>query len=387
MGTNREAHLKILINAFSARLGGGQTYLTNLLEFLRQDDCFEVFVLAPDSLKVPERRNIHRIHVRWPVKNPMMRAIWEKVCLARLARRLEADVLFYPGGVLGSRVPPGCKSVMTFQNMIPFDRVQRRKYPLGYMRVRNWLLKQAMLHSMLEADRVICISEFGRQVIENNKAGLRQKTIVIPHGIGSCFRTNQAPRPQWLFADDYLLYVSILDVYKAQLEVLRAYALLKQRRFTREKLVLAGPERPRYAQKVRNEIGRLGLENDVLLAGPVPHDQLPALYQNALINIFASECENCPNIMLEALAAGRPLLASNRPPMPEFGGDATIYFDPSDPEDLAEKLFAVIDDPPRLAELSAKTKERSRLYDWDRTARTTWAAIGALVSADPRDSI
>ena len=58
MGTNRDAHLKILINAFSARLGGGQTYLINLLEFLRQDESVEVFVLAPDSLEMPERRNI-----------------------------------------------------------------------------------------------------------------------------------------------------------------------------------------------------------------------------------------------------------------------------------------------------------------------------------------
>jgi glycosyltransferase involved in cell wall biosynthesis len=174
-------------------------------------------------------------------------------------------------------------------------------------------------------------------------------------------------------------------VYKAQVEVLRAYALLKRWRPKREKLILAGPERPRYAQKVRDEIDRLALRNDVLLAGPVPHDQLPPLYQNALINIFASECENCPNIMLEALASGRPLLASNRPPMPEFGGDAAIYFDPAAPDELARRLFSIIDDPVRLAELSAKAKERAQLYDWERTAHATWTVISELVSAHALD--
>jgi glycosyltransferase involved in cell wall biosynthesis len=387
MGTNHETRLKVLVNAFSARLGGGQTYLTSLLEFLHEDIPVDAFVLAPDSLELPEQRpNIHRVHVRWPVENPAARAVWERVGLARLIRRLEVDVLFCPGGIIGASVPTGCKSVTMFRNMIPFDSVQSRKYPLGYMRVRNWILKLAMLRSMAEADRVICLSEFGRQVIESNKTGLSEKTIVIPHGIGPRFRANHARRPHWLFAGDYILYVSILDVYKAQVEVLRAYALLKQRRLTREKLVLVGPERPYYAKKVRDEIGRLALGNDILLAGPVSHDQLPSLYQNALINIFASECENCPNIMLEALASGRPLLASNRPPMPEFGGDAAIYFDPSAPEDLAEKLSSVIDDPTRLAELAAKAKKRSQLYDWDRTARTTWTAIGELVSAHALDS-
>lgn len=381
MRINHEVRLKVLVNAFSARLGGGQTYMNNLLEFLHEDIPIDVFVLAPESLELPEQRpNVHRVRVGWPVENPLARAVWEIVSLPRLVRSLEADVLFCPGGIIGGSVPAGCKSVTMFRNMIPFDSVQSRKYPLGYMRVRNWLLKRAMLRSMAEADRVICLSEFGRQVIESNTPGLWEKTIVIPHGIGPRFRANHELRPHWLPAEDYILYVSILDVYKAQVEVLRAYALLKKLRHTVEKLIFVGPESPRYAQKVRNEIARQGLQNDVLLTGPVLHDQLPALYQNALINIFASECENCPNIMLEALASGRPLLASNRPPMPEFGGDAAIYFDPSVPEDLAEKLLSVIDDPTRLAELSAKAKRRSGLYDWDKTARTTWAAIGGLVS-------
>jgi glycosyltransferase involved in cell wall biosynthesis len=385
MGTSYEARLKVLVNAFSARLGGGQTYLINLLEFLRQDESVEVFVLAPDSLELPERRNIHRIRVHWPVENPVTRAIWEKICLARLARRLEADVLFCPGGIIGSRVPPGCKTVMMFENMIPFDPAQRRKYPLGYMRVRNWLLERALRQSMEKADQVICHSEFAERVLERNAPGLSTKIVVIPHGIGRRFRSEPARRPEWLSAERYILYVSTIDVYKAQIEVVQAYALLKQRRPSVEKLIFVGPERLPYAQKVRKEIVRLRLQEDVLLTGPVPHDQLPSLYQNALINVFASECESCPNILLEAMASGRPLLVSNRPPMPEFAGNAAIYFDPSNPQDLAEKLRSMIDDPVRLAELSTKTRERSQLYDWAKLARTTWAAMGELVSSRASD--
>ena len=268
-----------------------------------------------------------------------------------------------------------------FENMIPFDLAQRRKYPLGYMRVRNWLLERVMLRSMKKADQVICHSEFAEKVIENNAPGLSSKIVVIPHGIGLRFRSDRALRPEWLPAERYILYVSTIDVYKAQVEVVRAYALLKQRRPSLEKLVLVGPERPHYAQKVRDEIARLALQPDVFLTGPVSHDQLPSLYQNALINVFASECESCPNIMLEALASGRPLLASNRPPMPEFAGDAAIYFDPSNPQELAEKLRSIIDDPVRLAELSAKATERSQLYDWAKLARTTWTVLDELVSA------
>jgi glycosyltransferase involved in cell wall biosynthesis len=382
VATNHETRLKVLVNAFSARLGGGQTYVTNLLEFLRDDIPIEVYVLAPDSLHLPEQRsNVHRVRVSWPTESPVWRAVWERTNLARLIRQLEIDVLFCPGGTVGANVPPECKTVTMFRNMIPFDSAQRRKYPLGYMRVRNWLLKRLTLRSLSKAHRVVCLSEFGRQVIERNAAGLVGKTTVIPHGISPRFRICSPRRPDWIPAEEYILYVSNLDVYKAQIEVLRAYALLKERRPTKEKLVLAGPQSPYYLRKVQNEIERLALREDVLLAGPVPHDQLPALYQNALINVFASECENCPNILLEALASGRPLLASNRPPMPEFGGDAAMYFDPSYPEELAERLVFIIDDPVRMEELSAKATKRSQLYGWDRTAQATWSAICELRSA------
>ena len=364
------------MNALSARLGGGQTYVSNLLESLPEQLNAEIFILAPDSLSLPHgKRNLTKIPVTWPVENPFVRAMWERLCLSPLLSRLGADVLFCPGGIVGTRAPAGCKTVTMFRNMIPFSPQQRRRYRPGYMRVRNWLLERAMTRSMAKADCVIFISEFARGVVQRKVPGLPGKTMVIPHGVNPIFRNNHEPRPDWLPAHNYILYVSILDVYKAQLEVVRAFALLKTRRPTAEKLILAGPDRSRYARTVQGEIERLGLRNDVLMTGPIAHDALPSLYRNALINIFASECENCPNIMLEALASGRPLLASCREPMPEFGGDAAVYFDPSSPEELADKLQSIIDDPVRMAELSGKALQRSLLYDGSKAAQRTWELI------------
>jgi len=102
---------------------------------------------------------------------------------------------------------------------------------------------------------------------------------------------------------------------------------------------------------------------------------MPAVYQHALLNIFASQCENCPNILLEALAAGRPVVVSNRPPMPEFAGDAAVYFDPQSPNELADVLASVLDDSAAMADLSAKAEKRAFLYDWKSTAMATWKAI------------
>ena len=373
--------MKIVINALSARRGGGQTYLTNLLQNMNGFNGEKVFVLSPDSLQIPYHPKIEKIHIKWPTENPLFRALWERYYLPGLLKKNNADILFCPGGLINTPVSKDYKTVTMFRNMIPFDRVQRAKYPYGLMRIRNWILERIMLKSMLKADLVIFISNFARQLI-NNRTGFKlKKEITIPHGINNIFKISKEKkpsRPKWLPEGEYLLYVSILDVYKNQLEIVQGYHLLRQRRKTQEKLILAGHNTSRYGKKVRRVINKLNLENEVILSGNIPYNKLADIYYHAKLNIFASECENCPNILLEALGAGRPLVVSNRQPMPEFGGDSVIYFDPSSPEDFAYQITSIIDDPLKIEELSKKARELSYLYDWRKTADKTWKAIEAL---------
>lgn len=265
-----------------------------------------------------------------------------------------------------------------FRNMIPFDERQRRKYPLGYERFRNWLLHRVMLRSMLRSDLVIFISDYAKQVVERHTQGQQICSVVIPHGIARQFRTPTmcvSPRfAPWL-ESGYLLYVSYLDFYKAQIEVVQAYAIFRQQRKTTLKLLLVGPENPVYGRKVREEINRLALDSEVIVTGPLPYAELPQIYHGATLNIFASESENCPNILLEAMAAGRPVLSSNKLPMPEFGGDGVLYFDPTAPAELAAKLCATLDDKGIMEDLGRRARKRSELYDWEVTAGRTWGAL------------
>ena len=369
-----------MINALSARLGGGQTYLINLLRRIPTREAVQCYILGPQTLqKSIGHSGLHWLSTRWPLDNPVIRAAWERFLLPDILSQIGIDVLFCPGGVVATPTPQRCKVVTMFRNMIPFDKVQRARYPLGYMRARNWLLERAMLQSMLKADLVIFVSNFARQVIEQQAPQRIKRAVVIPHGVGPEFRAGSAPvqRPQWLPDGDYLLYVSTFDVYKAQLEVVRGFSLLKRRRDGKEKLVLVGSERqnPQYSRRVRGEIKRLGLEQDVRIAGLVPYHELPGAYQNALINLFAAESENCPNILLEAMAAGRPVVSSRFPPMPEFGGDAVVYFNPRESEDFAEKVGKLLDDPTAFRILGQRATQHSLRYDWEVTAATTWQAI------------
>ena len=98
--------------------------------------------------------------------------------------------------------------------------------------------------------------------------------------------------------------------------------------------VLVGPRNTTYGKIIENYIYKKNLNNKVLLLGSISHDNLPKLYQNSEINFFLSEVENCPNILLEALASKRPIICSKKQPMIEFGKKALFYCDPGNVDEI-----------------------------------------------------
>ena len=114
----------------------------------------------------------------------------------------------------------------------------------------------------------------------------------------------------------------------------------------------------------RREIEALKLGEAVKVMGNLPHHDLPALYQHARINLFASCTENCPNILLEMMASGRPALVSERGPMPEFGGQSVSYFDPGNVGQLAARWVDLLSDPERGAHLAAQGYRASLHTSW-----------------------
>lgn len=371
--------MKIIINALSARLGGGQTYLKNLLAYLPKQADLDILIYAPAGLRLPDDPRIRRATTFWPTENPLLRAVWEKVALPRILRKEKVQILFCPGGIIASNVPLGCKTVTMFRNMMPFDPDVLRRMPFGLQKIRNWILKRVMLRSMASADLTIFISQYARSVIE----GLTpiRSAVTIPHGIGSQFRTagQVIERPSWLPQGEYLLYVSRFDVYKHQMEVVQAYAQLPPDLQSRYKLLLVGEVDGRFYEKVKLFIIENDMQNNILILGGIPYNELPNLYRNAVINIFASSCENCPNILLEALGAGKPVLSSSVMPMPEFGRDAVEYFNPIDPKDLSKKLIIFLRDESRQKHFGYKAYHRSQDFEWSFNASKTWENIFQLV--------
>ncbi len=361
---------RILINAFSAKLGGGKTYINNLLQRLPLGD-FHILIFAADDVTIPNDPRLQRMQTSWPTDNPIFRSWWEKFYLPFLLRKEKIDILFCPGGVLSTPKSKHYKIITMFRNMLPFDPQILASSDSLYEKVRGFLRKRMMLKSMTSADSVIFISHFARKVIESLVQ--IKNPVTIPHGISSQFNVSDQnlPRPQLPFAEDYILYVSRFEFYKRHLEVVKAYELLPKEVRSRYKLLLVGGTDLPYGQQVLAYVKQQELTQFVIFLGEYPYGQLPALYKNAGLFIFASTCENCPNILLEAMGSGVQILCSNYEPMPEFGGAAVQYMNPDSSTDISQKIQLALSTGSSAAELKAQAAK----FSWDLTAEKTWKVL------------
>lgn len=372
---------RILFSALSARRGGGLTYIRNIARSFPARRGGRLSILSHNPIEgLPERGDLEWIAApRWTAR-PIPRFLFGAVYFRFFwPRRRDFDAVYYAGGSFDIALPPGARRIVAFRNMLPFDPESARRYRLGWIRFRHWLLRYVQASAFRRADLVIFISEYARRTIDALVPDRGGRSIVVPHGVGHS-RTALDPAIAARLPARFVLYLSILDVYKAQVELVEAWAELRRQGDVPEKLVLAGPEYPPYAGRVREAIRRNGLEDEVILLGNVHHDQVFDLTERAALNLFMSSCENCPNILLELMAAGRPMLVSDRQPMPELGGPDLDYVDPYDPCAIAAGIARLLGDPDRRARIAKAARERAGLYTWERAGEMTWDAILRTVS-------
>jgi glycosyltransferase involved in cell wall biosynthesis len=138
-------------------------------------------------------------------------------------------------------------------------------------------------------------------------------------------------------------------------------------------LVLAGPETPGVhgAAEIREEVRRLGLNDVTILTGHIDDAHMPGLYANARLLVMPSFYEGFGFPVLESMAAGTPVIASNVTSLPEIVGDAARLFEPRDVEALAKAMHEILSDPVAAATLREKGSAQVKPFTWERTARET----------------
>lgn len=372
------------VDGSNLRSGGAITYFKRMLGSATPEDVgVERVRVWGDRVTLDllsERPWLEPVHVPVLERSQVHRLRWQRSQLSELARA-GCDLLFVPGGLVTGSFHP---YVTMSRNMLPFDYPELVRYGASKNLVRLLMLRWGQGRSIRRADGIIFLNEYARKTV-GAKARPRGMLAVVPHGVDESFRAApRAQEPIGAFSADRpfrILYVSTLDVYKRQLELCEAVALLRRRGLPVE-LDLVGPAYPPSLSRLERSVARLDPDRRFLhYRGGVPFDQLPQVQRQANLFAFASSCENMPNILVEAMAAGLPIACARRGPMPEILGDAGVYFDPARPADIAAALQRMIDDPELRARCAARAAERAAQYSWRRCAIETFDFIARVAKA------
>lgn len=362
------------IDAFNLSSGGG---ITHLVEFLRaanpQQHGFERVILwgsGKTLAKIGGREWLRKVHEPMLDRGLPCRVFWHRFVEKRRARSAGCDIVFLPGGTASSGFSP---AVTMSRNMLPFEWRELRRYGWSLTTLKLLLLRWAQTRSFHKADGLIFLTRYARDVIDRYTGVDVQQAVTIPHGVHERF--FHAPRTYQRsgFTQDNpcrVLYVSIISPYKHQWSVAEAVAQLRADGVPLV-LDLIGPPAEgigRLDETIRQVDPERGF---IFYRGAVPHESLEKQYADADIGLFASSCENMPNILLEGMAAGLPMACSRMGPMPEILGDAGEYFDPLNPLDIAKALRRMIESPELRGRYAQAAFARARGYSWGRCANDT----------------
>lgn len=378
------------IDAFNLSRGGG---ITHLVELLRAADLarhgFERVILwggAKTLAMVDEQPWLHKVYEPLLDRGLPWRVFWHRFLERRRARAAGCDIVFLPGGTAASGFSP---AVTMSRNMLPFEWPELRRYGWSVMSLKLLLLRWTQARSLRRADGVIFLSEYARKVVTPIAGFDTSRATTIPHGISQRFFYAPRVRKRGTFTLENpcrILYVSIISPYKHQWHAVEAVTRLRAEGLP-VVLELIGPVDAGF-DRLQQTIQRGDPDGAfAFYHGAVPYESLPAHYTGADIGLFASSCENMPNILLEGMAAGLPMACSRMGPMPEFLGDAGEYFDPLEPADIARALRNLI----RSSELRARHAqagyERALGYSWARCADDTFAFLANVAQRRGKNSL
>jgi glycosyltransferase involved in cell wall biosynthesis len=239
-------------------------------------------------------------------------------------------------------------------------------YPTFFNTASDEEFREQKRRAVLDAEAVICISETTRRDVQEYYGIPRDKTFVVPLAHSDIFRPPDSEDGGHGESRPFLLYVGRRTYYKNFDLLLGAYSSWTGRNAV--DLIVVGDRD--WTPDEEKRLAELKLGEQVRLLTDIDDEQLRRLYGQAAAFVYPSLYEGFGIPLLEALACGCPVVASDIPSTREVAAGCAIYFDPASSENLRAVLERVVADGPNEARRTAGIA-RAAQFSWNETARQT----------------
>ncbi len=386
--------MRILIDASTANMGGALNYITQLLQEIQLTaKGHQCFVLLPpqtsESLHTSmgwyrgplqeDGPSIQLLDYTPRGKGPLKYLYDHLYLIPKLAKQCRADILFSSTG-FGTWWSP-CPELLLIRNAAYFcplyqEHGSKQGRAFWSLLPRRWL----SLFSIRMADFILFPSDAIRKEVACYIPLHNKRTDVLHYGFAhKSFREETSPPPileqikTWK-SEGYkiLLHVSSYAIHKNMEVVLEALPELCRMGIKFKWVTTLSREKTGHKALYDTFFQRaqqLGLSEHLETSGHIHHKQLHALYQSADVFVFPSFTESFGQPLVEAMASGLPVVASDRPVHRELGEDAFLYFETFDPASCASMLAQVLQDSELANDLGQRSLQRSKQFSWQKYTR------------------
>ena len=315
-------------------ISGVERYAIEISSGLKEETNLKIDIATPSS------------NNRWA------QHIWEHFVLSKMAK--QSKVLFCPANMCPLIKPEGVRFITTVHDISFID------YPDSFDFSYRLYHKLSMKRILKNSDVIITVSNFSKKRILEQYPFLDNKIEVIYSGISSSFLSCDVVYDK----KNYILYVGNLSRIKNFKGLAEAFE--KVYKHINKKLIVIGINRSvmRFDKNIDDVVSKIP-KDYIEFRGQVNNiDELVKLYKNASVFVFPSLHESFGFPVLEAMACGCPVVASNRGALPEICSDAALYVDPEDTKDIINKLLLINKDENVRNKCIKKGKERAKMFLW-----------------------
>ncbi len=320
------------------------------------------FIFAP---------NVTPVVVHPQARHPILFYIWFEWRIPYMLRKYKIDLFLSPDSYMsiGTNVPT-CLVI----HDLAFEH-----YPEHFVLAHRMYWRHFSPLFAKKATRIATVSTFSKNDISARYGIDPSKIDIVYNGAHDEYKpldiaTREAVKKQYANGCEYFVFAGALHPRKNIVNLLKAFVIFKKRQRTNMKLVIVGRLAWKYEEVERMKT-EMEFKEDVMWVGYMNVDELSKVMGGAYALVYASLFEGFGIPILEAMQCGVPAIVSNTSSMPEVAGDAALLVDPTNADDIADKMHLIYKDEALRKKLIDNAREQIKKFDWRISAENLWKSM------------
>ncbi len=316
-------------------------------------------------------KNVIPVVLNPPARHPVLWFLWFEVSVKKFLKRINADLFLSPDGYLS--LSSNVEQIAVIHDINFVHRPE--DLPFFTRKYYNWFFSKFAK----KAVRIATVSEYSKQDISSRFDIAKDKITVVYNGSNEIYKPVSEEikikiKEEYAEGKPYFIFIGTLHPRKNIARLFAAFNKFKKETGSDFKLVIVGTKMF-MTDDIDKVYSESEFKNDIIFTGRLNPEDLHFVLASAFAMTFVPLFEGFGIPLIEAMSCGVPVIASNTTSLPEVAGDAALFVNPFDINDIKNAMVKIVDDSFLRNNLIEKGNIRKETFSWDKTADKLWDVV------------